>query len=496
MTLKELLAPYGTFPPLPVRGLALDSRRVEPGFLFFALPGIPLPHRKPLDGHDFIPEAIRRGAVAVVGERPLALPIPYLRVEDGRKALAEVSARFFGHPEKRLVLVGVTGSKGKSTTSALLHHLLEGAGLKTALLSTVAWRFGQEEAPGVGHFTTPEAPEVYGFLARAVELGLSHAVLEVSSHALALKRVDGLSFQVGVFINFYPDDHLDFHGSEEAYFQAKALLLERSQKRVLGRTLLDSPFAPLLPERPGLLFGEGGEVFASRLEETPGGLAFTLHTPFGEGRARLSLLGAYNLENALAAVGAGLLLGIPLEVLLEGLSTFPGVPGRMEVVREEPFRVVIDFAHTGKSLEAALKALRKTTKGRLLLVVGAAGERDARRRTEIGKVAARLADKSFFTEEDHRTEPLEAILEALAEAARKEGGWFVLVPDRREAIRLALKEARPGDTVLLAGKGHERTLERGNLALPWNEREEALRALAELGLYASRVPNPGGRKSG
>ncbi|KGQ21073.1 Mur ligase family protein [Thermus filiformis] len=477
MTLKDLLAPYGSFPALPVRGLALDSRRVEPGFLFFALPGVPLPHRKPLDGHDFALEAVQRGAVAVVGERPLALPVPYLQVEDGRQVLAEVAARFHGHPERALVLLGVTGSKGKSTTAALLHHLLQGSGLRAALLSTVGWRFGEEEAPGVGHFTTPEAPEVYGFLARARDLGLTHAVLEVSSHALALKRVEGLGYRVGVFVNFYPDDHLDFHGTAEAYFRAKALLLERSEKRVVNRALLKA-----LPPGPYLTFGEGGEVFATRLEETPRGLAFTLHTPWGEGRARLPLLGAYNLENALAAVGAGLLLGLPLEGLLEGLATFPGLPGRMEVVREEPFRVVIDFAHTGKSLEAALLTLRKTAEGRLLLVVGAAGERDVNRRTEIAKVAARLADLSFFTEEDHRTEPLEAILEAMAEAARKEGGRFVLVPDRREAIRKALEAARPGDTVLLAGKGHERTLERGSLALPWNEKEEALRALAELGL--------------
>ena len=482
MTLKDLLAPYGPFPPLPVRGLALDSRRVEPGYLFFALPGVALPHRKPLDGHDFIPEAIQRGAVAVVGERPLSLPVPYLRVKDGRKVLAEVAARFYGHPEKRLVLLGVTGSKGKSTTSALLHHLLEKAGFKAALLSTVGWRFGQSEAPGVGHFTTPEAPEVYSFLAQAQGQGLTHAVLEISSHALALKRVEGLSFQVGVFVNFYSDDHLDLHGTPQAYFQAKALLLERSKQAVINQALLDSPFAPLLPAKPHLAFGKAGGLWATHLEETPQGLAFTLKTPWGSGRGRLPLLGAYNLENALAAAGAGLLLGIPLPVLLEGLAAFPGLPGRMEVVQETPFRVVIDFAHTGRSLEAALTTLRKTTQGRLLLVVGAAGERDPNRRREIAKVAARLADKSFFTEEDHRTEPLEAILEAIAEAARQEGGVFALVPNRREAIRQALRAARPGDTVLLAGKGHERTLERGTLTLPWNEKEEALKALAELGL--------------
>ncbi|MGQ9692480.1 MAG: Mur ligase family protein [Thermaceae bacterium] len=474
MTLRDLLAPYGAFPPLSVRGLALDSRQVEPGFLFFALPGIPLPHRKPLDGHDFIPEALRRGAVAVVGEKPLSLPVPYLQVKDGRKVLAEVAARFYGHPQKRLRLLGVTGSKGKSTTAALFHHLLGG---EAALLSTVGFRFGKEEAPGVGHFTTPEAPEVYRFLAQAVGRGLTHAVLEVSSHGLALKRVEGLSYEVGVFTNFYPDDHLDFHGSEEAYFQAKALLLQRSQEKVVSRALLDR-----LPPGAYLTFGKGGEVQAEEVLEGADGLEFTLHTPWGKGRARLPLLGVYNLDNALAALSAALLLGLPLELLLERLSTFPGLPGRMEVVRQGPFRVVIDFAHTGRSLEAALQTLRKTTQGRLLLLVGAAGERDPNRRKEIARAASRLADWSVFTEEDHRSEPLEAILMAMAEEARKEGGRFTLVPDRREAIRTVLREARPGDTVLLAGKGHERTLERKDQVLPWNEREEVLKALAELGL--------------
>ncbi|WP_337844014.1 UDP-N-acetylmuramyl-tripeptide synthetase [Thermus sp.] len=475
MTLKELFAPFGLkAPPLPVRGLTLDSRRVEEGYIFVAVPGVPLPHRKPLDGHDFIGEALRRGAIAVVGERPLALPVPYLRVEDSRKALAELSAHFFGHPEAALPLLGVTGSKGKSTTAALLHHLLEVEGVPAALLSTVGLRLGRAKRPPIGHFTTPEAPEVYGFLREALDLGLKAAVLEVSSHALALKRVEGLSYQVGVFVSLYPDDHLDLHGTPEAYFQAKALLVERSGLAVLSTKL---PHLEALKARPHLLFGEGGEVWGEGLRETPEGLRFRLRTPWGGGEAFLPLLGAYNLENALAASAAALAFGVGLEAVLEGLATFPGLRGRMEVVQAAPFRVVIDFAHTGKSLEEALKTLRRTTEGRLLLVVGAAGERDPRRREDIGRVAARLADKTFFTEEDHRTEPLEAILEALAQAAREEGGAFELVPDRKEAIFRAIREARPGDTVLLAGKGHERTLERGHVALPWDERKVALEAL-------------------
>ncbi|MCS6868723.1 Mur ligase family protein [Thermus sp.] len=480
MTLEELFAPFGLLaPPLEVRGLALDSRRVEPGFVFVAAPGVPLPHRKPLDGHDFIPEALARGAIAVVGERDLTLPVPYLRVADSRLALAQLARRFYGEPDRRLALLGVTASKGKSTTASLLHHLLQGAGVGTALLSTVGLRLGEEARPPVGHFTTPEAPEVYGFLREAADRGLSAAVLEVSSHALALKRVEGLGYRIGVFVSFYPDDHLDLHGTPEAYFAAKALLVARAEVAVLHTGL---PHLEGLRSRPHLLVGPGGEVWAQGVREEEGGVGFRLHTPWGQGEVFLPLLGAYNVDNALAAAAAALLYGVPLEGVLQGLATFPGVPGRMEVVQGQPFRVVIDFAHTGKSLEAALSTLRRTTRGRLLLVVGAAGERDPRRREDIGRVAARLADLTFFTEEDHRGEPLEAILQALAQAAEREGGRYALVPDRREAIFRALREARPGDTVLLAGKGHERTLERGGEALPWDEKAVAQEALASLGL--------------
>ncbi|TBH20701.1 Mur ligase family protein [Thermus thermamylovorans] len=488
MTLAELFAPFGLkAPPLEVRGIALDSRRVEEGFVFVAVPGIPLPHRKPLDGHDFIPEALKRGAIAVVGERALALPVPYLRVRDAREALAHLSRRLHGEPDRRLALLGVTGSKGKSTTASLLHHLLQAGGGGAALLSTLGLRLGEEARPPLGHFTTPEAPEVYAFLREAADRGLKAGVLEVSSHALALKRVEGLTFRIGVFVSFYPDDHLDFHGTPEAYFGAKALLVERAELAVLNAAL---PHLERLRARPHLLFGPGGEVWGEGLREEAGGLRFTLHTPWGSGEAFLPMLGAYNLENALAASAAALAHGLPLEGVLEGLATFRGVPGRMEVVQKEPFRVVIDFAHTGKSLEAALKTLRATTRGRLLLVVGAAGERDPRRREDIGRVAARLADKAFFTEEDHRTEDLGGILQALAQAAEREGGTYELVPDRKEAIFRALAEAQEGDTVLLAGKGHEHTLERGTLALPWDEKAVALEALRALG-HLGQGPGPG-----
>lgn len=216
--LKELLSAFGLeAPPLEVRGITHDSRLVEPGYLFVAMPGVPLPSRKPLDGHDFIPEALRRGAVAVVGTRELELPVPYLRVENPRAALADLSAAFFGHPGRRLELFGVTGSKGKTTVAVLLHHLLQSAEPPVGRLSTVGIRVGQEDFSLPGHFTTPEAPQVQELLYRFVQAGCRRAVLEVSSHALALERVRGLSYAVGIFTNLY-EDHLDLHGSMENYF--------------------------------------------------------------------------------------------------------------------------------------------------------------------------------------------------------------------------------------------------------------------------------------
>jgi hypothetical protein len=371
--------------------------------------------------------------------------------------------------------------EGSLVRREVLRSPEDGARVEELLLHFLYWNPVVPKNPKeLARFLAP----LTRFLREAVDRGLVGAVLEVSSHALALKRVEGLAFGVGVFVNFYPDDHLDFHGTPEAYFQAKALLVERSALSVLNTGL---PHLEALRARPHLLFGPGGEVFGEGLREEAEGLRFTLHTPWGRGEAFLPLLGGYNLENALAASAAALAFGLPLERVLSRLATFPGVPGRMEVVWERPFRVVIDFAHTGKSLEAALLTLRRTTQGRLLLVVGAAGERDPRRREDIGRVAARLADKAFFTEEDHRTEPLEAILEALAEAARREGGVFALVPDREEAILRAILEAEEGDTVLLAGKGHETTLERGREALPWDERAVALSALRK------RFPEAGPR---
>lgn len=474
--LKELLSAFGLeAPPLEVRGITHDSRLVEPGYLFVAMPGVPLPSRKPLDGHDFIPEALRRGAVAVVGTRELELPVPYLRVENPRAALADLSAAFFGHPGRRLELFGVTGSKGKTTVAVLLHHLLQSAEPPVGRLSTVGIRVGQEDFSLPGHFTTPEAPQVQELLYRFVQAGCRRAVLEVSSHALALERVRGLSYAVGIFTNLY-EDHLDLHGSMENYFAEKRKLLERSSFAVVNS---DNPWTRTLAHRPqSWTYGHAGHWRAEHLLEESAGLRFEVVSPLGRFPVELPMLGRFNADNALAAMAAAARAGLPTEQMQEALARFPGVPGRMQLIQHHPFRVVVDFAHTGASLEAALRTLRPTTQGRLVVVIGAAGNQDPSRRAGIGRVAARLADYAIFTEEDYRSEPLEAILKAMAEA-HGDPRRHTLIPDRRAAIHYAIAHAQPGDTLLFSGKGHERTLERGDQVLPWNEVEEVRRALGQ-----------------
>ena len=454
-------------PGLPVRGITHDSRRVEPGFLFVALPG------QKTDGHRYIDAAIQQGAVAVVGEKPLSLPVPYARVDNARAALARLAAAFFDYPSRDLFVIGVTGTDGKTTTSHLIHYLLNALGRPAGLIGSVGYAFeGRWEYPE-GHFTTPEAPELQATLARMREAGISHVVLETSSHALAQHRVDEVNYDLAVWTHLSPE-HLDFHGDIEAYFEAKASLVLRAPKAVLNA---GCPYARRLFAHPHLAYGPGGALWAEDVEEGEKGLSFTL-AGAGEGLVvELPMIGAYNVENTLAALATVEALGLDLKAAARALESFPGVPGRMQIVTSAPVRAVVDFAHTPKALEKALLALRPTTRGRLIVVVGAAGERDPTKRRPLGAVAARYADVAIFTEEDSRSEPTETILAELAAGAKEGGAEVHLVPERRRAIALAARLARPGDTLLFAGKGHERTLERNDATLPWDEVAEVRRAL-------------------
>ena len=441
------------------------------------------------DGHRFVPQAVKQGAVAVAGtarpdeqrDFPWHGAVPYIYVPDDKIALAQLAATLYRHPSRKLFTLGVTGTDGKTTTATLLHHLLSpGAGL----ISTAGAKVGGETLHLPGHFTTPEAPAVQELIARFVAAGLPYAVVESSSHGLALHRLSEVDYDVGVWTNLTPE-HLDFHGTFESYRDAKAQLMARARISVLNRDDPEYGFFAARAARHVSYGLTGGATFrALDVRETPGALSWGLEHGGKTFPATLPMVGRYNVLNALAALAAASEAGVPLGKLLERLTTFPGVPGRMQVVQTEPFAVVVDFAHTPAALTKALEAVRPQVSGRLVVVVGAAGERDPGKRGPLGASAARGADVAVFTEEDSRSEDTETILVSLAAGAAAAGGragkTFVTEPDRRDAIRRAVALAEPGDLILLAGKGHERTLERRSETLPWDEVAEAKAALDEL----------------
>jgi len=479
-------------------GITHNSSWVQPGYIFVAICGAKS------DGHSFIPQALERGAVAIVGENfnwTLEQKVPYLHVENARQALADLSSALYSHPSQELEVVGITGTDGKTTTAWLTHHLLSSAGIKTGLLSTVGYKLADDTLHHFpAHFTTPEAPEVQRLLREMVSSGCQAAVLEVSSHALALERVRGVQFEVGVFTNLTPE-HLDFHGSMEGYFAEKRKLIDRSR---IGIVNADNEWTVRLHDPKG-----ASETFALEREanwrageivQRPEGLEFEFSAPNGKTHhATLPMIGDFNVYNALAAMASACALKVPLEQIISDLSSFPGVPGRMQLVQASDVRfqtsktkgvssseppspqVIVDFAHTPPSLEKALQALRPTARGRLIVVLGSAGgPRDPGKRAPLGWVATQYADHAIFTEEDCRDTPLEDILEEMERGAITAGrSNFESVPDRRDAIFKAIVEANPEDTVLLAGKGPEDTLERAFETISWNEVEVARAALEQ-----------------
>lgn len=488
MTLAELALAIGWQGPLPnvaVSGVVQDSRRVLPGAVFVARAG------RQQHGRAFIAQALAQGAVAVVAEEaaPDDWPasVPYLRVANAKATVAQLAAAFYGYPAAALTNLGVTGTDGKTTTAFLLHHLLSGR-YPTGLFSTAGVRVRDAALPPLAHFTTPEAPEGQQLLATFRDAGCSHAVIEASSHGLAQHRLDEIAYAVAVWTNLTPD-HLDFHHSFEAYREAKLLLPRRAALSVLNA---DDPsyhhFAAASSRVISYGLQAGAAWQAGAIEQTPGRLRWRLSVQHGSGGiealANFPMIGHYNIYNALAALAAAHALGVDLHLLLARLADFPGVPGRMQLVQREPFTVVVDFAHTAPALTKALQAVRLQTRGRLIVVIGAPGERDPGRRAPLGQAAVQYADLAIFTEDDPRSENLDDILELMVKGATEAGGRqgesFWLVPDRRQAIRKALATAQPGDLVLLAGKGHETTLKRSGETLPWDEAGEARQALAEL----------------
>jgi UDP-N-acetylmuramoyl-L-alanyl-D-glutamate--2,6-diaminopimelate ligase len=502
-----------------VTGIAQDHRKIQAGFVFIARRG------GSFDGHTLIQAAADAGAIAIVGEKTradvsLQKDIPYFQVPDSKRAVPKLAATFYGHPSKSLITFGVTGTDGKTTTSFLLHHLLS-TKYKVGLLSTAGIKVGEKTLDLEGHFTTPEATEVQKFLALFRDEGCTHAVIESSSHGFAQQRLDEVTYDYGIWTNLSPE-HLDFHKTFEDYRAAKLELMHRARvcvlnrddknfvyfqeaalKKVGGRKQnVEDNLSYLLPPTSYLLtYGRhpNSDWQILDIEARPGEQIFTTKIrsellmreddrslkPGPDGHVtiapRLPMVGAYNVHNALGALIAAHGAGVMVNDLLTTLGSFTGVPGRMEVVQREPFTLIVDFAHTPAALEKMLDVLRPVTEGKLIVVVGAAGERDPGKREPLGEIAVQHADLAIFTEEDSRSEDVNVILGEMAKGAILAGGeatkHYWCISDRREAIRFAVSQAKKGDTLVLAGKGHERTLERNLETLVWDEVAEARRAL-------------------
>jgi len=509
MQLKNLFIDFPflvpqNIPDVEVIGIAIDSRAVKPGYLFVAMQG------GSVDGHNYIPKAIENGAVAVIGDvgHAFSLTVPtYIGVENPRYALTWLAAAFYNFPARKLTVIGVTGTDGKTTTSNLVYKILVSAGIRAGMISTVNAVIGDEVLDTGFHVTTPDAHDVQRYLARMVEAGLTHVVLETTSHGWSQHRVDACEFDVAVVTNI-THEHFDEHGSYENYRAAKARLfssLERTKEKPSGNPRLavinrdDRSFEFLdgFIETKKLNYGLGdsADVRAVDAMYSSSGIEFTAVSNDFRVNVRSDLVGSYNVSNCLAAMTAAVYgLGVDPEVAVRGIASLEGIPGRMEQIDlGQNFIAIVDFAHTPNALKVALEAGRKMTKGRVISVFGSAGLRDKEKRRMMAETSLELADLSVLTAEDPRTESLDGILEEMAAGARSKGGResenFWRIADRGEAIKFAIRLAREGDIVLSCGKGHEQSMCFGKTEYLWDDRTAMRAALAEfLGIEGGKMP--------
>jgi UDP-N-acetylmuramoyl-L-alanyl-D-glutamate--2,6-diaminopimelate ligase len=492
MKLRELLASVKDIVQLPehpaldmeIQGLTTNSHATSPGDVFIGMPGTRV------DGGEFWESAIAAGAIAAVISEQAAEKVPpkdacVIVASDMTKVCAKLAAAFYGYPGHAMKLIGVTGTNGKTTTSHLIEYFLERADKATALMGTLYTRWKGFNETAV--HTTPFAVDLQKQLAAAVSALNEYAVMEVSSHALAQGRVLGCQFEVAVFSNL-TQDHLDYHKDMEDYFSAKALLF--NSEYLGGRAIIniDDSYGKRLFDALGAdkawnysVNNSGADLWMSDLSYEPNGVSGKMHTPLGDIAFRSPLVGQYNLENLLSAVGAVLHLGIDIQLIAGAISDFPGVPGRMERVQIEAVQdisVIVDYAHTPDSLENLLKASRPFIPGKMICVFGCGGDRDRTKRPKMGKIAAELADIAVVTSDNPRTEDPEKILQDIL-AGIPESANPLVVCDRATAIRTAILQAQPGDGILLAGKGHEDYQILGTEKIHFDDREHAREALAE-----------------
>lgn len=490
-----------------ITGVTPDSRRVNTGVLFVAIKG------GTNDGHHFIPDAIERGASAVIGTQVIQdCDVPYIRVSDSRLALANASAAYHGFPSRKLVMIGITGTDGKTTTANLIFNILQTAGFQTGMISTVNAVIGEETLDTGLHVTTPDASELHGYLAQMVETGITHVVLEATSHGLAQHRLSACDFDIAVVTNI-AHEHLDYHGTYEEYRATKARLftaLEHGYPKqinpergaVLNMDDISFQYLSSVTSSTQITYGikQDADVKSLSVRESISGLDFIVD---GHGIHHRSfrfpvftpLIGRYNISNCLAAIAATKgIMDLPGDVIQKGISTMACVPGRMERIKiGQEFIAIVDFAHTPNALKNALTAARALTAGKVIAVFGSAGLRDKAKRCLMAEISAELADLIILTAEDPRTESLQFILSEMAEGLKTkngvEGDTFWRIPDRGEAIRFAVELAEPGDLVIACGKGHEQSMCFGETEYAWDERIAMTAALSErLGIPGPEMP--------
>ncbi len=490
-----------------------DSRQVIPGALFVAIPGVNV------DGARFIPDALARGAAAIVTESRIThhASLPTITVPDARSALAHLSAAWHDFPSRKLRVIGVTGTDGKTTTCRLIASVLESARHRVGAITTVSATIGDQEIDTGLHTTTPDAPDVQRYLAQMVDAGAEYAVIEATSEGLAQRRLDAVEFDVAVVTNI-THEHLYFHKTWENYRDAKAMLFRalatsyrkpRTAKVAVlnaddhARGVFDYLRAIETDEQ--IIYSTNDQrrmtednqcsavsgrrsavsIFARAIQHSSHGLRFTAVTPHGELEIESPLIGRYNVANILAAIGAGMARRVPFDALRDGIARVRGVSGRMEVLQsfdsaqDAPFTAIVDFAHTPNALQNALETARELAHNRVIVVFGCAGLRDVQKRALMGEIAGKLADKIVVTAEDPRTESLDAInaqiVEGLERAGRRAREDYFIVDDRAEAIAFAIQMARAGDVVIVCGKGHERSMCFGTTEIPWSD-QDAVRA--------------------
>lgn len=471
MRLRELLEGMEVIsqtisPDTEITHVCVDSRATQKGSLFVAVPG------NRCDGGHYARQAVDRGAVCVVCQSELPPDLPWVKVRDARLALSQLACRWYGHPSRQLTMLGVTGTNGKTTVTYLLRHILQRTGMKTGLIGTVQNIVGEQTLPA--QRTTPDALQIQQLLSAMTKNGCSHAVMEVSSHALDQHRAEGIDFAVGIFTNL-TEDHLDYHGTMGCYCDAKAKLFQMSR---MGVCNADDPWTERLlagASCPSVYYGihNPAEVWAENIFLHSRSVDFTVCTARTRTPVHLGVPGRFSVYNALGAIAACGKLGIPPEECAAALATFPGVAGRMEVVPTpgKPYTLLIDYAHTPDALENVLKTVRGFAQNRVIAVFGCGGDREREKRPLMGHIAGKLADLTIITSDNPRTEEPMAIIRDILPGIAGAEDKYIVEPDRRGAIALAMGRAAAGDVIVLCGKGHETYQEIGDKTIPMDERE-------------------------